>query len=518
MEADGKRPSFERLFIQYIRLKCALYRHLVADPDVHGLHSFGERFHRSHIYHSAELRNVSLASTVDEVGVTVAAVEVRCVPKLWSSIRRDFPYPLDGSQKNSLGSRLESAWVIHFTRSYPGDGIPLYRRAYNQREKAAHELCELLHLMPDVLCSVRGLDLAAVESNEPLWASLPHIVKLRTVSVSIASQYPERRLEPLRLTLHVGEDFAHVASGLRAIHEPFAWNLMHRGDRLGHATALGIDIEGWAKKNPLVKVSKWDRLLDLAWMRYSIWRFEIPIALPVIRRMDNEAVQLATAIWGSQDAIMSLFRDDASAPPTTTNLDYLAAGWIALGNPKLFEALDYPVSKDNPQCPLPIGGDGEDCARTPLPKSVSLSWLHSYLWSPRILAAARDKIEVGVELDISLLLTIQKKLAELVARWQVAIEVNPTSNLIVAGFAHPLDQPMFRLRPVDPKERGCVPLILSSDDPLTFATCLADEFAYAWAGMVVAGEQPASYAQAWLEEAATTSMRMRFTVHRRRDE
>src|ERR1700686_1941721 len=55
---------------------------------------------------------------------------------------------------------------------------------------------------------------------------------------------------------------------------------------------------------------------------------------------------------------------------------------------------------------------------------------------------------------------------------------------------------------------------ISTDDPITFSTTLADEYAYAWAGMVLRQNKPydPSYARALLDEAAETSMRMRFTV------
>jgi hypothetical protein len=55
---------------------------------------------------------------------------------------------------------------------------------------------------------------------------------------------------------------------------------------------------------------------------------------------------------------------------------------------------------------------------------------------------------------------------------------------------------------------------ISSDDPVTCSTTLADEYAYAWAGMVLLSDNPCdpSYARALLDEAAATSMRMKFTI------
>lgn len=74
----------------------------------------------------------------------------------------------------------------------------------------------------------------------------------------------------------------------------------------------------------------------------------------------------------------------------------------------------------------------------------------------------------------------------------------------------PLEQPMFRLRPVQQYQSTVVPVALCSDDPISFTTRLADEYAYAWAGLV-SGQVAPSYARAWLDEAAATSYRMRFT-------
>jgi hypothetical protein len=77
---------------------------------------------------------------------------------------------------------------------------------------------------------------------------------------------------------------------------------------------------------------------------------------------------------------------------------------------------------------------------------------------------------------------------------------------------------MFHLRPVEPHAAHALPIAISADDPITFATRLADEYAYAWAGMVVAGGVSPTYARQWLDEATETAWRSRFTVPIVRDE
>jgi len=77
-------------------------------------------------------------------------------------------------------------------------------------------------------------------------------------------------------------------------------------------------------------------------------------------------------------------------------------------------------------------------------------------------------------------------------------------------------QDFLQIRPTKEQQRGEETLTwtISTDDPITFSTSLADEYAYAWAGMVLREKNPydPSYARALLDEAAQTSMRMRFTV------
>jgi hypothetical protein len=167
-----------------------------------------------------------------------------------------------------------------------------------------------------------------------------------------------------------------------------------------------------------------------------------------------------------------------------------------LGDPYTFSQIGYP----------------RIVAPEPLPSARArwLLWLLLYSRSRR--DAADEIVEVLTEPDAPLLAQIQHRLAELLARWQITIEVNPSSNLLIGALDHPLDQPMFHLRPVEPHAAHALPIAISADDPITFATRLADEYAYAWAGMVVAGHVSPTYARQWLDEAAATSWRSRFTV------
>ena len=90
------------------------------------------------------------------------------------------------------------------------------------------------------------------------------------------------------------------------------------------------------------------------------------------------------------------------------------------------------------------------------------------------------------------------------------VELNPSSNLLIGNLTHPLQQPLFRLDQHDRDEGRGLALTLSADDPVSFSTCLANEFAYAWAGMVIGEGESPSYAQQWLERTARAARRAAF--------
>ncbi len=130
----------------------------------------------------------------------------------------------------------------------------------------------------------------------------------------------------------------------------------------------------------------------------------------------------------------------------------------------------------------------------------------------------RDGLRIASQrTECELLVMARRRLIREVARWQICIESNPSSNLIVGGLeAMGAAQDFLQRRPTrhDLDEAETLTWTISTDDPITFSTTLADEYAYAWAGMVLRQGRPydPAYARALLEEAAATSMRTRFTI------
>ena len=71
----------------------------------------------------------------------------------------------------------------------------------------------------------------------------------------------------LKMTYHAGEDFLDLTDGLRAIDEVIRFCGLHRGSRIGHALALGLNpYKYYEYKNWEVILTKQILLDDLAWI------------------------------------------------------------------------------------------------------------------------------------------------------------------------------------------------------------------------------------------------------------
>jgi hypothetical protein len=249
-----------------VRTRCLLYTHLVLDPAKSGLTHFTQAFRRADPYLGALAK---LADPLDDDPLLpVHAAEVRVSPgrvREWLETVARWPRP--------------TALVAHFIR---GDGQKTPAATVEGLMRDARDLAGHIDTHPESLETLRALDVAGNEATGPLWQVVPALRHVQRVAEEIARWAP---VDPLHLTLHVGEDFEHLLSGLRAVDEPLAWDLVGRGDRLGHALALGWKPEKWAWGKPSVEVKRGDRLLDLGW---SLWRLE---GLASRRGEDGEAAR-----------------------------------------------------------------------------------------------------------------------------------------------------------------------------------------------------------------------------------
>ena len=151
------------------------------------------------------------------------------------------------------------------------------------RRQAKDLFCLLSRSHPAVPFIV-GIDAANLELTTPPEVFAPAFRFLRDYPIEprppsspwerfgahaeVASLLRERRLG---LTYHVGEDFRHLISGLRAIDEVIRFLDPRPGDRLGHAIALALDPVVWMEQTGYqAVVPKLEALDDLVWVLHFL--------------------------------------------------------------------------------------------------------------------------------------------------------------------------------------------------------------------------------------------------------
>jgi len=509
-EEQPHDAKFEILFLQYLRVKTALHRLLVHPTGEHGLEKFLEHFSQIKIY---EPRSDRLRpGKPDEPGLNVAATEYRVAPDAWlrelgrgEVDRRGRPRTIEEIPEGETAG--EAAWLIHFKRSKHDEKLlPLHGRSMREMELEARKIGNALEQDPRRLRKLRGIDICGVEEQQPLWVCAEILRKLRRRSADIAARRPGLRLESLRLTLHAGEDFRWLTSGMRAVAEPFYWKLIERGDRIGHGIAVTLRPEPWWEQHAgqVIPAKRIDRLHDLAFL--AAYTEEVPTAARSeeeeefnARRNNEQQKWLAEAVAKAVKDLGLLRKVEAEAKPDL--VDEAKKFWKAIGGRTARRLLD---SSSTPDADAPLHE----------------KWLHRYFWNRSVQKRAQAKVDLPVDStthhERDLLTKARLRLVRELARWQIPIESNPSSNLVVASLDAMASQDFLAQTPHEKRKAGheTLPWTISTDDPITFATSLADEYAYAWAGMVLREKDPfdPAHARALLEEAAATSMRTRFTL------
>lgn len=105
---------------------------------------------------------------------------------------------------------------------------------------------------------LKGIDGAANELHAPPEAFAPAFRLVRYKNIP-------------RATFHAGEDFLHLLSGIRAVTEAFTFLDLRAGDRIGHATAIGIDPSLWLSRTaPRLVLKKTDILDDAVFAHHAL--------------------------------------------------------------------------------------------------------------------------------------------------------------------------------------------------------------------------------------------------------
>ena len=347
--------------------------------------------------------------------------------------------------------------------------------------RQANALSWVLESFPSSLQWVRGIDLCTDELGIPLWVTLPAVrrVLLAGRRAQVRLQRDEgRALPPPRITAHAGEDFVHLLTGLRLIHQSIARLGMSSGDRIGHGLALGVDVETWCQRRGRVPIQAETRFFDLLWARLELSRG--PLDFPP-QRLDDELARLGRLLFSGSGSLLDL----------GDFIEFLYAE-------RSLELIGYPhrLSSSPPAFPS--------------------SLVREYLTSTGLFEAGQQVQWIQVEEELELIQCLQEHVRRFVSREGIAVEVNPSSNLLVGDLGSLTEHSVWQLRSPNPKSNDpeelpplCV--VVGTDDPINVASNLPLEYQRAYDAMITGG-LGSERAREWIDRVRQRGLEYRFTL------
>lgn len=556
----NRDSDFAPLFWQVIRIRCLLYRHVVQRPLTPGLQWFVRFFSRIKPLRKniPDIVLVSTAARISGKDAGLRSLEVRlgteegisdCLKKVRDVEKATHPKGKyaewrstqilnkersdEANKEREEATRFEVGVLFHFSRkrgggwergslnaygldhSYPrtlrirlgakrpkDTGNPTgfrFARFYLGQRRHAQVLVNILQKYPLALRTVRGIDLCTDEAGVPIWVMAPLVRWVRDAGQQAAIQLRRRgesTIPPLRISLHAGEDFVHLLSGLRRLDDTVHYLRLEEGDRLGHALSLGVEPSGWCSRIGRVVQTREERLFDLIWEWGCYAKQGIGVASERLAYVRTEMVRLARSIFGRSYAPEDL-------------MDFVDC----LHDEQALRAEGFPdrptLRAHNLQRAEQAKIEGKE------PEADGQQLLRAYLSNEKVWRQGRisETIDLrNVRHEQAALTQLQDGLRRKVGRLCLTIEVNPSSNLLVGDLGNFVGHPLWRLRPMVPED-GVPPLsvCIGSDDPLTFATTLPHEYQLLFDALILMGRSHEE-AMKWIDEARDAGMQSRFTL------
>ncbi|GFP77437.1 hypothetical protein [Clostridium fungisolvens] len=295
-----------------------------------------------------------------------------------------------------------------------------------------------------------------------------------------------KSISKLRATYHVGEDFLDVIDGLRAIDEAKTFLNLTHGDRLGHAIALGIDVQEWYRKKCYrVYLSKQEILDNIAWLIIKIKNFNIQSCSDIIDKLTAIYNKYYIEIYtDKQDGIFeynSQVTGDSETSKTVIPVDTYMESWKLRG--------------DNPQYyvnnTVRLGVSYWDrCAKRSNGNIISNNKVIEelyvrYHYDAKVKANGYKKEVFKIEpYMIYAVKEVQRCMQVSIRECGIGIESNPSSNVLISTFKrydkHPILN-MYNLGlKIDENKAEKYPQMfvsINTDDQGVFDTLLENEYA-----------------------------------------
>ncbi|MBS7148158.1 MAG: hypothetical protein KH083_07080 [Intestinibacter bartlettii] len=480
----GVDKEFEMTFYKYILIKNIFFRVSTQNDLIEGLDRFSSSYKRSILLNN-ENNIVYLVLRTQTKSRNLKKLEVRCIfpdhkNKIKKGLKSFFEIYLHMFKEEQ---QVPQIGIIYSFKKYKDEGDKCwinyidtndinqlnYQKNRIQYINQLEALLELRESIPYLSNYIIGIDASSIENNTEPWVFAPVFKRARDSKrqITILNNRRINNINTLGFTFHVGEEFRHILSGLRRIDEVITHLNFKSGDRIGHGIALGIDINKWYKKNPIVILPRIEYIENLLWV-WDILTHEKTDYNSDINYLERKIINEAKNIYCTEQqydlrginiymlyqAYIDKFKD------TNINCKY-----------KQDKLSDFENIYMNYVFCLNL----KECAKGNWNSEKLGHSNHCEVYLSRM----NEPIEVVIEdTDVELFIFIQDKIRKKIAQYGIIVETNPTSNRSIGELDNIFEHYIKNLNNLDYMKNDNIMVTINTDDPSVFNTNINNEYSY----------------------------------------
>jgi hypothetical protein len=484
---QDKFDEFEKnCFYVYLLIKNLFRSELIQVNGKLGFKNFSlyqdrkEIFIDGHRQYQYELVRMALNSTLS--CQEVVSLEARICPKKSGEMNKKIMKKYDSYSRIGKESKPKHFYVLHFPKS-PDKGffienVPRNNKVRINVAKCTKSIVQLLEMDGNSKYRVKGIDACSHEIGcrpEVFAQSFRYLTNFNIVKKSMIDELNK----PIKLsaTYHAGEDFLDIVDGLRAIDEAILFCNLKRGNRLGHALALGIDSKAYYElKNYKLILNNQDVIDNTAWLLEKSREYGICLNSSLVSWLEHIFFDKFNEVYGHCKGLVgeisiynyfNAWKLRGDKPDIyTKNIDGLRR-ILHYNDDPLLQSQYYDVNR------LVSNSIREN------EKCTSLYYCYHYDKRVRENGSKQDVFKVDMEY-VHLVDEIQKKMMLEISEKGIAIETNPSSNYLIGTINRYDQHPILRFNNLGLELDNDNPLIsvsINTDDQGVFDTMLENEYA-----------------------------------------
>ncbi|NRB41360.1 MAG: hypothetical protein HRU20_23295 [Pseudomonadales bacterium] len=344
----------------------------------------------------------------------------------------------------------------------------------------------------NLLSLVRGLDVAGNENELPIEIFAPSLRVLRTCPWK--NEHPDY-IPPKRshLSVHAGEDFQHLLSGLRHIDETITFCEMAQGDRVGHALALGVSPMLWSKRQGTVFIPAIEHLDNLVWLHHMVVNVAVHYSdvLPAVNTLSQRISMWCDLLYGKiypPELLYSAWLLRRNCPVTYQKIKGGGAEHLKSLIPDLLEG--HTLSEDVQSIWRSYFMSSHKSTHGGIASNFSkiVQIKHVKSGHPDETTNVKEGVDYFSERELVAMEAVQDYLMSRYDHRGIIIEACPSSNIYLGLFESYEEHPIFRWNPPNKKtlellaennkfglRNGPVKLCINTDDAGLFPTTIANE-------------------------------------------